>query len=123
MRSLVDLYIPTNSKKNVLWSVNLLSDLRKLREQTWRQYKCSRKRFGRQDVCSTDALAQFNRVNVQYRNYVLFSRSAYEESLMVIYADEPKLFHAYICNKKKDRMAVGPIRLPCGQLVDDSRHG
>lgn len=41
---------------------------------------------------------------------------------MVSYADEPQLLHAYIHNKKKSQMNVGPLRLPCGQLMYNS-HG
>ena len=36
------------------------------------------------------------------------------------YSDAPKLFHFYI-RKKKGRLAVGPLRQPSGQVVDDPR--
>ena len=38
------------------------------------------------------------------------------------YAETPKLFYSYIRRKKKGCMSVGPLRLPCGQLVDRPRH-
>ena len=67
-----------------------------------------------------EALDRFNSVNHQLHYHVYFSRAGYERSLMERYTDEPKLFHSYIWHKKRGRMAVGPLKLPCGNLVNGS---
>ena len=89
----------------------------------WRNYKSLRVRFGRWGVRALEALNKFNSVNNQlcYHVYIYyFSRAGYERSLINHYADEPMLFHSYIWYKKRGRMAVGPLKLPCGNLVNCS---
>ena len=71
-------------------------------------------------MCALEALDRLNGVNHQFHCHVYFSRAGYERSLMEHNADERKLFHSYIRHKKRGRMAVGPLKIPCGNLVNGS---
>jgi hypothetical protein len=119
VHGLVALYVPVSDGEiRVPWCVNPPRILKGDRSRAWHTYKVLRARHGRFDDRAAGALVEFNNLNFQLRHYVRNSRSQYENSLIERYKDAPKLFHAYIRKKKKGRIGVGPLRLPCGQLVD-----
>ena len=64
------------------------------------------------------ALDQFKDVNRRYRRYALHSQCEYEQRLIDRSGDMAKLFHSYVCCKKKGRLSVGPLQLPSGELID-----
>ena len=84
----------------------------------WRQYKELRSLFGRHCAVVNGELSKFNHINYQFRYFAINSRAEYKQNLVNKYADSPKLFHSYIQKKKKGRIAVGPLRLPSGEIVD-----
>jgi hypothetical protein len=119
LRRLIDLHVPlAGDSPKVPWSVRPPHEMKVRKAHAWNEYKISRGGFGRNDHRTLEALAVFHDINHQFRNYVLASRSQYEEYLMHRYSESPKLFHAYVRRKKKGRLGVGPLRNPAGQLVD-----
>ena len=123
VNGLIDRYIPMCFRSpRSPWSVNPPAALKTNRANAWKHYKSLRSRYGRHSETVIEALVRFNAINYRFRHYVTRSRGEYEQRLVDNYAETPKLFHAYICKKGKGFMPVGPVRLPCKQPVDSSRH-
>ena len=119
LSDLVNVYIPQCSRLHKLpWSVNPPAALKLAKADAWKSYKDLRASHGRQSCFALAALVEFNRVNDQFRHFVKDSRAEYEKRLIKDYSVAPKLFHSYIRKKKKGRMAVGPLRMPSGELTD-----
>ena len=66
----------------------------------------------------TVALQAFNDVNHMYHNFVLYSRSQYQQQLLNDYGKQPKRFHYYMRNKK-GKLEVGPLRPPNGHSISN----
>ena len=65
-------------------------------------------------------LANYDRINHQYKNHFIYSQISYEQTLIAKLKDNPKAFHQYIRKKKVGAPSVGPLLQPDGSLVEDS---
>jgi hypothetical protein len=120
--SLVDEHVPRQPTTSAVpWAVRPPRWLSAERAEAWGLYKALRSDCGRNDGRSVGALEVFKQVNTVYRNFVFQSRLQCEEFLLTVYPESPKLFHAYIRKKKRGALSVGPLRLPCGRVIDDSQ--
>ena len=88
------------------------------RADAWQAYKRIRRSHGRNSIAALHSLQVFQEFNWEYRNYGRVARRSYEADLCDI-ADNRKLFYSYIHNKKVGCPVVGPLRLPCGQRVEE----
>ena len=86
----------------------------------WQAFKDAPLSFGRKAHATDTALHSFLGLNKQCRYFSVRSRALYEDSLVSRSAENPKLLHNYIRNKKVGRLVVGPIMLPSGELSDDA---
>jgi hypothetical protein len=120
LMDLVARFVPSRDGNAVPWSRSPPGWLSQLRSDAWSRYKSARAVFGRREVRVLEALENYKEVNFRYRNFEVFSRCNYEESLIRRINVAPKLFHSYIRHKKVSRPTVGPLKLPCGRLVVDS---
>ena len=121
LTSLVDQHVPVmNGAPAVPWRVHPPRALKRMRKHAWELYKEMRHLHGRQHLLSVEALGRFNDANCAVRNYAVASRSAYERNLIGKVKEAPKLFHSYIRWKKKGRPSVGPLKLPNGEITNDS---
>jgi len=120
LKSLIDRFVPNRyGGPAIPWSVRPPRALLGQRSEAWRNFKASRREFGRRDGRTAAAMTVFTDFNFRYRNYALLSRSRYEADLADRAVDTPKLFHSYIRRKKVGCLSVGPLRLPSGQVVSD----
>ena len=120
INSLVDVYIPLSTRnKHSFWPVKPPATLKRRRQSKWKSYKDSRAKFGRRSDAATLAFQEFMDVNYQCRTYTIQRQINYEQSLVDSLVSNPKVFHAYIRNKKVGRVGVGPLTSPEGRVVTD----
>ena len=89
--------------------------------ELWQEYKSVRSVHGRSSSVAVALLDEYNSVNHEYRNFSFNKQCQYEWDLILHKSDRPKLFHSYIRGKKVGKPRVGPLKLPSGQIITDSR--
>ena len=89
------------------------------RRLLWQVYKTMRQTHGRNSVQASAAYSSFNRANNEYRNYSKYKQSNYELKLANLIPEAPKLFHAYLRERKKGCPSVGPLRKADSTLIHD----
>ena len=89
------------------------------RRQLWVEYKTTRNNYGRDSDEAMAALSAFNAANHSYRNYSKYRQSSYELKLANLIPEAPKLFHAYLRQRKKGCPRVGPLRKEDSALTYD----
>ena len=87
------------------------------RRDSWRAYIAARRAHGRQSLEAQLKLSDYSRLNHQYRNYARYRQSSYEKKLADLIPEAPKLFHAYLRERKKGCPSVGPLKDEEGLLV------
>ena len=90
------------------------------RKRAWTTYKNIRQNFGRSSEEASVALQVYNDINSTYRNYSRFRQARYEERLVDLISEAPKLFHSYLRERKKGCPSVGPLRTSEGYLIQSS---
>ena len=101
------------------WLVSPPRSLIRERAALWRTYKAYRNDLGRGDPVTLRALELFRNANYNYRNYARNRQAAYEQRLVDILGEAPKVFHAYIRERKVGCPTVGPLRREDGSLISD----
>ena len=87
------------------------------RKRLWALYKQSRRCFGRSSQQASLALGNYQEINRTYRNYARLKQGRYEERLVSLISEAPKLFHSYLRERKKGCPSVGPLRNSEGSLI------
>ena len=108
---LISLYVPIWEPRPQRVKFRTPSDLVRARRLSWTNYKEVRSRYGRRSREAADALANYQEINVSYRNFYGRSVVAYEQSLARDLKQNSKLFHKYIRSKKVGNPSVGPLRV------------
>ena len=90
------------------------------RSLLWSDYKTMRSIHGRNSEEAMAAFSSFTGANVAYRNYSKYKQSSYELKLANLIPEAPKLFHAYLRERKKGCPSVGPLRNTDSTLTHDS---
>ena len=114
-------YVPSSDQRRrdlVPWKTHPPTSLKRRRSEAWREYKNARAHHGRRSPITLRLLNIFQEINKELRHFALNSQVQYEKSLLSKMKENPKLFHSYLCHKKKFRSSVGPIRLPHGSTTD-----
>ena len=57
---------------------------------------------------TTPAFSDFSDFNYQFRHFFNYSTAKYEQSLINRFAVSPKLFHSYVCKKRKVEWQLVP---------------
>lgn len=114
-------YVPLRQSKDrkTPWQSRPPTSLIRQRQLAWQRYKSVRQQLGRSSSVASDAFANFNQVNRQYRTFGVRAQADYESNLLVKAKENPKVLHSYIRNKKVGRPSVGPLKLESGELTDD----
>ena len=89
------------------------------RKSCWREYITARRTYGRESLEAQLNLSNYNRLNHQYRNYARYRQCIYEKKLADLIPEAPKLFHAYLRERKKGCPSVGPLKDEDGILVQE----
>lgn len=121
VNSMVTNYVPefiTNNHGSS-WPVKPPLSLKRRRQIAWSQYKRLRCQLGRHSEDTNDALLQFLAINFQYRNFAMNKQVEYERSLVDSMVHNPKVFHAYIRNRKVNKVGVGPLKSDDGSIITD----
>ncbi|KAK4321887.1 hypothetical protein Pmani_007350 [Petrolisthes manimaculis] len=100
------------------WHKNISRNLQRWKKVAWSQYIEVRRTHGRRSVIAAQKLFTFHEANMALRRDVLACQVAYESHLIDQRSTRPKLFHAYIRNKKTARPTIGPLKMN-DVLVDD----
>ena len=100
------------------WRPKISKNLKKNKSQTWKDYKLSRRTYGRQDPITILKLSLFTQTNAEIKQNCLDQREEHEERLAVTSKDHPKRLHGYIRSKKVCRPTVGPLLI--GNSLSDS---
>ena len=117
--SLIDKFVPLMPvRSGPPWAMRAPPALARERSEAWLAYKRVRGAEGRNSASALERLHIFSELNRHYRKFSIDSRKKYECYLLK-WPDNRKLFHAYVRNKKIGRPAVGPLRLPTGEIVED----
>ena len=91
--------------------------LTRQRELQWTKFKYVRRTFGRQSEEAQAELETYRGLNHQYRNYSRNRQAAYEQKLIDLLPEAPKLFHGYLRERKKGCPSIGPLRDSAGTLI------
>ena len=118
---LVERYVPVRRGKPAPWQTRPPGWLLRQRTEAWDQVKRTRSLHGRRHHFTVEVTRQFNRINHQYRNCHLLSQAEYEAGLIQQIKTAPKLFHAYIRNKKVDPPSVGPLLTDACDLIENPK--
>lgn len=86
----------------------------------WSEYKITRANYGRNSDEAAAAFGLFNESNHAYRSYAKHRQSCYEVKLANLIPEAPKLFHAYLRERKRGCPSVGPLRRADSTLTHDS---
>jgi len=113
-------FVPLCSVRSGSGIVNPPAWLKRARKHAWELYKQLRAVYGRHSYITTAALAEYDRLNSQFRNFHIHVQIEHESALIDRFRESSKFFHSYIRNKKVGCPSVGPLRLPDGCLTDDS---
>ena len=119
---LIDRFIPPKLSSNcssVPWTKNPPRELIRIRSNSWDAYKAIRVELNRRHPSTVDAWNAFRSANDSIKNFAINSQKQYESSLGEQICSNPKLFHAYIKNRKIGRPTIGPLRLGDNSLTDD----
>ena len=87
------------------------------RKLQWQSYQSARRIYGRQSTEAVMEMQEFNRLNHFYRNYSVYRQCNYEQKLVDLIPEAPKLFHAYLRERKKGCPTVGPLKDSNGNLA------
>ena len=82
--------------------------LTRQRESQWKRYKYVRRTYGRHSEQAQAELETYHGLNYQYRNYTRNRQADYEQKLIDLLPEAPKLFHGYLRERKKGCPSVGP---------------
>ena len=102
------------------WNTNPPRALKRERAYMWQHFKNTRSLLGRQHADTLVAWQQYKNVNEKVLNFAIRSQIDYERRLGNQISSQPKLFHSYIRHRKMCRPSIGPIKLPNGDITDDS---
>ena len=90
------------------------------RESQWTKYKDTRSIYGRHSTEAHTELMEYQRINHIYRNYSRYKQASYEQKLVNLIPEAPKLFHGYLRERKKGCPSVGPLKDTTGSLVQSN---
>lgn len=119
---LINAHVPVKQTKSGKppWKTRAPTSLIHRRQAAWQAYKQQRQQLGRKSTQTLDSYKAFSAVNRELRGYAVKQQSDYERSLIDRSAENPKLLHSYIRNKKVGRPTVGPLLLQQDNLTDDA---
>ena len=66
------------------------------------------------------ALAKFNEVNYEYRNFSFKKQWEIEKELIENIVENPKIFHSYVRSRTKGKPKARPLREASGEVLTDS---
>ncbi|KAK4316132.1 hypothetical protein Pmani_012641 [Petrolisthes manimaculis] len=81
-------------------------------------FKNTRRFFGRHSLESMQALANYNNINHNFKNYFVHTQIQYGESLADKLKDNSKSFHQYIHSKMVGAPSVSPLKCSDGSLME-----
>ena len=116
-RSIVQHVPLAGNMKNGRWMSVPPRALTVRRENQWKKYKHVRRTYGRHSNEAQSELEGYHELNHQYRNYTRNRQANYEQKLIDLLSDAPKLFHGYLRDRKKGCPSIGPLRDTAGNLV------
>lgn len=119
VRPLIERYVPVSPKTLPTTKISPPKSLKTLRKKAWDAYKTARSTCGRQSPQAIQALAHYDILNSNFRNYFTHKQIDHERSLLQQLKHSSKPFHQYIRSKKVGTPSVGPLRMDCGQLTSD----
>ena len=113
-------FVPLSTKSTGgKWLKSPPRSLMRERSFSWDLYKNRRHLLGRSNPQTIESFQQFNRINYLCRNYSRYQQGQYEVKLAGLLGEAPKLFHAYLRERKAGCPSVGPLKLPSGQVIHD----
>ena len=86
------------------------------RVNQWKKYKNVRRIYGRNSTEADYELTEYQRLNHLYRNFSRIRQANYEQKLVDLLSEAPKLFHGYLRERKKGCPSVGPLKDFSGSL-------
>ena len=116
-------YVPQRKPPSVngKWLADPPRELLRERASLWRNYKQSRNLYGRNHQMVRQAWEMFSSVNFSYRHYARLKQCRYEAKLLGLLQEAPKVFHAYIRERKSSCPSVGPLKISDGNIIKDNR--
>ena len=103
------------------WLARPPGSLMRRKKVAWESYKELRRRLGRNHLETQEAYWYHAALNIQYRNFSRNHQAMYEQKLVDLLKDAPKVFHSYLRAKKKGCPSVGPLRGYDGTLISNSK--
>ena len=118
---IVEEFVPERlyDPKRLEWAADPPRSMKRNRATAWDEYKMTRREYGRNHEASINALARYNALNYEFRNYGRRRQWQYEFDLAERLSDNPKLFHSYVRRRKKGKPIVGPLKVD-GQVTADA---
>ena len=106
-------YVPPKrpSKSSPPWHKSVPRNLFRRRSTAWKDYKNTRRLYGRTSQQALLKLALFNIANIELRSNTLQAQCDYETHLSDLRRTKPKLMCSYIRHKKVERPKIGPLKL------------
>ena len=113
----IENHVPTTAiNSRGKWMSEPPRELCTQRVNQWKKYKHVRRIYGRQSTEADTELAEYQRLNHLYRNFSRIKQANYEQKLIDLLTEAPKLFHSYLRERKKGCPSVGPLRDSTGSL-------
>ena len=113
----INRYVPyKEAPKSGKWLVVPPRSLILRRKTLWNAFKSCRSRHGRVHPETVMLENEYFMINQTYRNFARFKQSEYEQRLIDLLPDAPKIFHSYLRQRKTGCPSVGPLKLADGSL-------